>query len=229
MESLPDGDRRGLTALASLRRLVRPRAPRERCALCGVALADEHPHLVEPATRRLSCACDACALLFSDPGAARYRRVPRRAEHLADFRLPDDVWDGLDLPVHLAFFLPTAAAGGVVALYPSPAGATEAHVAPAAWGALTAANPVLLRLEPDVEGLLVNRVGEARDGYRVGLDVCYRLVGLIRLHWRGLSGGPDAWAEVGRFFDALKAQSPRTLGTPPDAARAECRRGTEEL
>ncbi|HWE39185.1 MAG TPA: DUF5947 family protein [Isosphaeraceae bacterium] len=197
---------RGLTALASLRRFVRPRSEpeTERCALCGVDLAPEHAHLVEPASRRLSCACDACAFLLSGPAPARYRRVPRRVESLPGFRLSDETWEALNLPINLAFFKQSTPTGGVVALYPSPAGATESPVSASAWEALAVENPVLGGLEPVVEGLLVNRVGEARDYYRVGLDECYRLVGLIRVHWRGLSGGATAWEEIGRFFADLK-------------------------
>ena len=52
----PDGlvGGNGLTALASLRRYVRPRAAavRERCELCDAELAAEHSHLIEPATRQ---------------------------------------------------------------------------------------------------------------------------------------------------------------------------------
>jgi hypothetical protein len=92
-------------------------------------------------------------------------------------------------------------------LYPSPAGATEALVPAEAWEALTEENPVLRGLEPDVEGLLVNRVGEARECYRVGIDECYKLVGLIRIHWRGLSGGTVVWDQIGRFFAGLKERS----------------------
>ena len=50
--------------------------------------------------------------------------------------------------------------GGVVALYPSPAGATESELELTAWDALCAANPVLERLEPDAEALIVNRTGD---------------------------------------------------------------------
>jgi hypothetical protein len=38
----------------------------------------------------------------------------------------------------------------------------------------------------------------------VPIDECYKLVGLIRLHWRGLSGGMEVWEKVGQFFAALK-------------------------
>ena len=65
-------------------------------------------------------------------------------------------------------------------------------------------------MEADVEALLVNRVGNTRDYYIVPIDECYKLVGLIRAHWRGLSGGTEVWEEIGRFFDGLKAATART-------------------
>lgn len=207
MDPDPSGGAPAPTALASLQRFLRPRVVRERCALCGTDLADAHSHLVEPASRQLSCACEACALLFSGGAETRYRRVPRRLDYLGGFQLSDAAWEGLNLPINLAFFFQSTPAGGVVALYPSPAGATEAPVAESAWEELVAANPILRRFEPDVEGLLVNRVDEARECYRVGLDECFRLVGLIRLHWRGLSGGAAVWDEINRFFVDLKGRA----------------------
>jgi hypothetical protein len=197
----------GLTALASLRRFLRPRPVRERCELCSADLADDHAHLVELDSRRLACACDACAVLFSGQGAGKYRRVPRHVQYLADFRLTDAQWEGLGLPINLAFFLHSTPAGRVVAFYPSPAGATEALPDAQTWEALVEDNPALRGLEPDVEALLANRVGEAREHYRVGIDRCYELVGLVRTHWRGFSGGQAVWDEVGRFFAGLKERS----------------------
>jgi hypothetical protein len=197
----------GLSALASLWRFARPRAVRERCELCDATLAAEHPHLVEPASRRLVCACDACAMLFGGQARARYRRVPRDVRYLADFRMSDATWEGFSIPIDLAFFLHCTPAGRVIALYPGPAGITEASVAEDAWQSLAADNPVLQDFEPDVEALLVNRVGTARDYYRVGIDECYRLTGLIRTGWRGLSGGADIWGEIGGFFARLKERS----------------------
>jgi hypothetical protein len=188
------------TALAALRRFARPPAPRERCELCAANLADDHAHLVEPASRRLVCACPACAVLFDGQGAGKYRRVPRDVRSLPGAALSDVQWAALNLPIDLAFFLHSTAAGGVVAVYPSPAGATEAPVSVEAWEALS-------DLKPDVEALLVNRVRGAREYYRVGIDRCYQLVGLVRTHWRGMSGGPALWEEIGRYFATLKKLS----------------------
>jgi hypothetical protein len=191
------------SALASLRRFVRPRpASHSRCELCSAELADDHSHLVELASRRLCCACEPCAILFSSRAAPKYRRVPRRAQFLTDVQ-----WGGLGLPINLAFFLHSTPAGRIVALYPSPAGATEALPPPDAWERLVEDNPCLRDLEPDVEALLVNRLGPEPEHYRVGVDVCYGLVGLVRTHWRGLSGGSAVWLEIGRFFENLKNRS----------------------
>ena len=193
----------GLSALSALRRFARPRPVRERCDLCDAELRDEHAHLLELANRSIVCTCDACAILFDNQGAGKYRRVPRRVQLLRDFRLPDEAWQGLYLPIDLAFFLHSTPAERVVAFYPSPAGATESLVPLDAWQTLAEDNPVLCELEPDVEALLVNRIHDTRDYYRVGIDKCYELVGLLRTHWRGLSGGQAVWEAVGRFFVGL--------------------------
>jgi hypothetical protein len=44
------------------------------------------------------------------------------------------------------------------------------------------------------------------------------LVGLIRVHWRGLSGGTDVWQEIGQYFDHLKQ---RATVVTDEAARKE--------
>jgi len=62
-------------------------------------------------------------------------------------------------------------------------------------------------MERDVEALLVNRVRGAREHFLVPMAECYSLVGLIRMHWRGLSGGREVWEEIGRFFEELRKRS----------------------
>ena len=217
---MPMVDEPGADAMFStLRRFARKRPAVEACELCGVELGPGHQHLVEPARRTLSCACDACAILFSRQGAARYKRVPRRIRSLRDFHLSDGQWEALSIPIGLAFFFHSSPLDRVVAFYPSPAGATESLLSLDTWSDLAAANPVLEQMEPDVEALLVNRVGQLRGSrppsyYLAPIDACYRLVGVIRARWRGFSGGSETWDELGRFFDGLDAAAEPVTGAP---------------
>jgi hypothetical protein len=194
-------------SFASLRRFVRSQPEVERCDLCGLPLAPDHQHLVEPNARKLVCSCDACAILFSGSGSARYRRVPRRIEFLSNFQISDEQWENLHLPINLAFFYHNSPAQRVIAMFPSPAGATESLLTLESWNDIIAANPSLHDLEPDVEALLVDRISDRRNYWRVPIDECYKLVGLIRAHWRGLSGGTAVWGEITGFFDQLRAKS----------------------
>jgi hypothetical protein len=191
-------------ALSVLRQFARRREELEACELCAEPIQAGHPHLVDPHKRELRCACPACALLLSEGPGSRWKRVPRRTEQLERFRLSDAHWDALRIPVGLAFFFRSSAAGRVAAFYPGPAGATECLIPLDAWVLLEADNPVLAELQPDIEALLVNRIGGANDGYLVSIDECYRLVGVIRLGWHGFSGGDEVWGEIARFFAGLK-------------------------
>ncbi len=205
------------SAVSVLRRFVRPRASAaERCDLCSAELTPEHQHLFEPPTRQLLCSCEACAILFSGQAETKYRRVPRRVRYLADFRLSDAQWESLLIPIGMAFFFHSSPADKTLALYPSPAGATESLLDLSAWAEVLEENPVLRELEPDVEALLVNRVRGANDYYLAPIDECFKLVGLIRAGWRGLSGGTEVWGEIEGFFAGLKQKS----GVVKEAARA---------
>lgn len=197
-------------ALSALRRFART-APREavveHCELCNLALPPKHRHLLHMSSRQVVCACDGCALAFHGVDDGRFRAIPRDVRTLPGFRMTDAQWNGLALPINLAFFLYSTTAEKMVAMYPSPAGATESLLSLKAWETLTSENPVLARMEPDVEALLVNRVEQERNYYLAPIDVCYRLVGLIRMHWRGLSGGDAVWQEIEQFFDRLNQQA----------------------
>ena len=201
-------------AFETLRQFARKpqRQREEKCEMCSATLRSEHAHLIELTQRRLHCTCDACAMLFSGQAGTKYRRVPRDIRLLASFNMTDAEWDGLLIPINLAFFMQNSVDSRVSALYPSPAGATESLLPLEAWSSIVQANPVLNQLEPDVEALLVNRVGQARGAtpaeyYIVPIDACYKLVGLIRIHWRGLSGGTEVWQEIGNFFADLRARA----------------------
>jgi hypothetical protein len=200
------------SSFAALRQLARKRTAVERCEMCSRELAPEHQHLVEPANRKLICSCDACAILFDGRSGTKYKRVPRRVVFLRDFHLTDSQWDGLMVPIEMAFFYKSTPHGRVIALYPSPAGPTESLLSLETWEDIEQANLALREMEADVTALLVNRVGHARGSapaqyYLVPIDECYKLVGLIRTHWRGLSGGTEVWREIATFFAALQKRS----------------------
>ena len=197
--------------IAALRRFVQAQ-PVERCELCAVVIGETHPHLLEPAESRLLCACFACAHAAGSKPDGRFRLVPNRVEALADFRIGDAEWHALGLPIEMAWLLHSTPAGRPVAFHPGPAGATQSLVAPEAWAALVARNPVLATFESDVEALLVNRLSGRRLYYRVPIDRCFELVGLIRTRWQGWSGGDAVWQAIDEYF--------ARLAPPPSKGRA---------
>jgi hypothetical protein len=146
-------------------------------------------------------------------------RVSRISQYLAGFEMTDGQWENLLIPINMAFFFRSSIEDRMIALYPSPAGAVESLLPLEAWADITENHPALCGLRPDIEALLVNRVGHAHglskaDYFIAPIDECYKLVGLIRTHWKGLSGGAEVWAEIGRFFTELKAKSELVSGGP---------------
>lgn len=198
-------DRDGIPSV--LRQLARRRSSAERCELCSAELAEAHSHLLEQANRQILCACEACALLFCDRADAHYLRIPRRILLLRSFQMTDMQWEGLMIPINLAFFYFDSAAGKMKAMYPSPAGATESSLSLESWEEIRSQNGPLQTMEPDVEAFLVNRVGSNPEYFLVPIDECYRLVGLIRMNWKGLSGGTEVWKQIEHFFTGLRLRS----------------------
>jgi hypothetical protein len=208
------------TALATLRRLARPTDEVEQCEFCSARLGAVHRHLFDLATRKLICACDPCALRFENV-LGRWRLIPRDPRLFSDFRMTDAEWEFLSLPIQLVFIFRSSAADKVVAMYPSPAGATESLLSLNSWQNLVSANPCLSSIEPDVEALLVNRLAAANPLYYLApIDVCFELAGLIRLHWRGLSGGDNLWREIENFFARLRARARDQSTARPELAHA---------
>jgi hypothetical protein len=196
-----------MSAFATLQSLTRKPRTSEHCDMCGIGVAHKHQHLMDPVSRRLVCACDACAVLFYQSGETKYKRVPRQARFLKTFQMTDGQWDGLMIPIGLAFFVESSQENRVLALYPSPAGSTESLLSLEAWWDIVHENPVLTEMESDVEALLVNRLDREGEYYLAPIDQCYQLVGLIRSNWRGLSGGTEVWEKIRGFFAELKAGS----------------------
>ena len=208
------------SAFSSLRRFAREEAERremaeagaaERCDLCGQPIPPDpyHRHLMEVATREISCVCRPCSILFDNEAASEGRNkiIRDRLLYLEDFEMPDARWEEMRVPVDMAFFFYSTPAGKAVAFYPSPMGPTESLLELETWEQLENDNPVLRGMERDVEALLVNRARGASEHYLVPIDECYKLVGVIRTRWRGFSGGREVWDDIARFFEGLRLRA----------------------
>ncbi|HEY5317395.1 MAG TPA: DUF5947 family protein, partial [Solirubrobacteraceae bacterium] len=154
--------------------------------------------------RRIVCTCESCWALRS--GDAEYRPVGSRIVWLPELDMPDDVWAGFQIPIGLAFFMYSTTSECVVAMYPSPAGATESELHFDTWNRLVERNPEL-KLDPDIEGLITNRLAEPPVYAIAPIDRCYELTGAIKANWDGISGGTGVDEAVARFFEDLQAKA----------------------
>ncbi len=184
---------------AAMRQFVRKRLQVERCENCGEALPANHEHSFDPVRRTLRCTCHGCALAQE----RTYPRIPKTVRVLPRFKINEQQWNSLAIPVALAFFSYSTQAQGMLVQYPGPAGVVESLIVVDNWAALCLQNPELRSLLPDVQALLVNRVSTTRSYFIVPIEACYKLSGLMRRHWRGFSGGAAAWVEIAAFFDEL--------------------------
>jgi hypothetical protein len=205
-------------AASVLRQFAVRRPTTERCEMCSAELAPLHSHLLELQRREILCACEPCALLFCGQTGTKYLRIPRRICLLSNFQMTDMEWEALMIPINLAFFYHDSASAKVIAMYPSPAGATESLLSLEAWEEIHAHNRSLQTMETDVEALLVNRVSAEAEYFIVPIDECFRLVGIIRIHWKGLSGGVDVWRHIQQFFTGLHSRCSHT--ERPEVIRA---------
>jgi hypothetical protein len=194
-----------MTGTGALERLIRrpdtsPPAPGLACELCGQAVGPGHRHLLDTSRGELLCVCYPCSVLFhrGEASEGHYRLVPDRRIRLTGVSLR-----ALGVPVGLAFFI-RQADGSVVAHYPSPAGATQWEVDPAAWEGAVRDCPELAGLAVGVEALLANTTRGRREAWLVPVDDCHRLVAIVRQNWKGLSGGDRVWPAIERFFDELR-------------------------
>ena len=173
----------------------------ERCALCGVAVEEDHPHVVDAeaaGASSLACACRACHLLLAPSTTGRWRAVLDEWRAVDAFDLPD-------VPVGVAFVVVDPQRGRPVAYYPGPAGATESE--------LDVAATALPALTPGTEALVV-RDG---DAFVVPVSAAYALAGELRTTWEGLTGGDAPTRVLDAFVDQARA---RSRGNSPRIPRA---------
>ncbi len=206
-------DPSGRLTLASAADLDAPpdgTAEADRCQLCNLVLEGRHGHLVDTDKRSLACACRACYLLFTHQGAGtggRYRAVPERICVDPDRPLTDADWSELDIPVAMAFFFYNSALGRVVAGYPSPGGPTECELDLAAWDRLAAAYPLFGAMAPDVEAIFVNRTELGNEVFLIPIDMCYSLVGELRMRWSGFDGGAEVRTALATFLTGVRKRA----------------------
>ena len=200
-------------ALEVLQRFRKPRPrPGEKCDMCAVDLSDEHAHIVNLESRNLMCACRPCYLLFLPGGAGggHYKAVPNRVVGLPEGTLSRGDWEGLQIPVGMAFFFFSSTTNEVHGFYPGPAGATESLLPMEFWDRLREADPVLETVEADVEAVLVrvqNQSEAEPECYLVPIDACYELVGYLRMLWKGFDGGAEARDTIEEYFEGVRARA----------------------
>ena len=205
-----------MTGLGALRRVTAPKPqqaaePEELCEFCAVDIGERHGHVADLQDHRLMCVCRPCYLLFGPRGSGggRYRGVGEDVRRVDDLRVTDAQWDGLKIPVDLVFFFRQTGQEGLLTFYPGPGGATESLLDTSAWADLAAANPVVDTVEADVEAVLLRKQDSGFSCYLVPIDLCYELVGEVRLSWTGLGGGAEVWQAIGEFFEALDERAQR--------------------
>ena len=104
-------------------------APRRRRALRPLRRADVRGS-PPPAATSASAGSSAPAsrAVAMRTGEDDLRPTGTRTLRLEDFTLSDELWAQFQIPIGLAFFFVSEVPDGVVALYPSPAGATECEL-----------------------------------------------------------------------------------------------------
>ena len=207
-------NRRRALMVSGLRGLAQPKPsppppaaaePDERCDLCGASVPLDHRHMLNLDERQIVCTCESCFALRS--GDPEFRPTGRRTLWLEGFELPEELWAQFRIPIGLAFFMHSSVTDCIVAMYPSPVGAMESELHFETWNRLAAMNPVLRDLEPDAEGLLVNRMSDPATFAIAPIDRCYMLVGVVKASWEGISGGDAIPAAVEAFFDEIRAEA----------------------
>ncbi|MEA2366483.1 MAG: hypothetical protein QOE69_3352 [Thermoleophilaceae bacterium] len=197
--------RRKALMVSALRGMAAPKPPTpagERCDLCETTVPDDHRHMLNLYERQIVCVCEACWALRS--GDEDFRPTGTRTLWLEGFQLPEELWAQFRIPIGLAFFMHSSVTDCIVAMYPSPAGATESELHFETWSRLVAMNPVLRDLEPDAEALIVNRMADPPLFAIAPIDRCYLLVGLVKASWEGISGGAGMEQAIQAYFEDLR-------------------------
>ena len=147
--------------------------------------------------------CETCWAVRS--GEAEFRPVGNRTVWLDDFVLSDEQWASFQIPIGLAFFMVSTVSGGVVGLYPSPAGATECELDLEAWEQLVRREPGARETSRPTPRRWSSTGWRRRRSTRSSpIDVAYQLVGVVKASWEGISGGRATEEAVAGYFAGLR-------------------------
>ncbi len=177
--------------------------------MCAADIPASHSHVADLERSSLLCTCRACYLLFthSQAGGERYKGVPDRYLYDPAHPMTASDWDELEIPVGLAFFLNSTAAGEVAGFYPSPAGPTECRLDLGSWDRIVEDHPLLGAIEADVEAALITRTEGTIEHFLVPIDACYELAGRMRMLWKGFDGGTEALQSISEFLDDVRSHA----------------------
>ena len=171
------------------------------------SIGEEHSHLVDVHAANCSARVRVLPPLPVDGRAEATSPCPTGTLRSRIFRRSAAVGQPSD-PVSVAFFLLNSTLDRVARSTPvrrvRRIRCSARHV-----GRIVAANPSLAGLEPDVEAFLVRadrNVGGA-ECFVVPIDVCYELVGRLRMLWRGFDGGREAHAALDEFFERVRTKA----------------------
>jgi hypothetical protein len=95
------------------------------------------------------------------------------------------------------------AGGKLLAFGNGNAGTDAAHLAVEFMHPVIVGKPAIPAIALTNDIATVTGDGERFDGFLVPIDVCYHLVGRIRLSWKGFNGGEEVRQEMAGFFDRL--------------------------
>ena len=201
-------DRNGAKAITALRRLQMREMPdgpqpiEADCDLCGTSMPEDHRHLLELEERRIVCVCESCWALRS--GEAQYCPPARGSSCSTTSTCPTSCGRGCASrsawPSSFARTTASWRSTRAPPARPSPSSELEA------WDELVGRNGVVGDIERDSEALVVDKLNDGIQAAIVPTDEAYRMVGLVKANWQGISGGQGVPAAVAGFFDELRAR-----------------------
>ena len=191
---------------------------RARATCAPSRSATTHSHVANIADRRLMCTCRGCYLLFTAAGGRRpadARGARRSTASSTTSRSPRQQWDDLAIPVDLVFLFRQSDAedadGRAAArrLLPEPGRRDRVRARPRRRGSGSPRRTRRSATWPTTsQAALLRRTGPGEfTCLLVPIDACYELVGLVRKHWTGFSGGAEVWQRIDEFFD--RCRTPR--------------------